>query len=108
MAKNSSSSVPILLLIVAILATIYVYPRILISTFGEASPWTSYLYMYGFGAIFFSIGIALILKTGSCKPGRGNDSYWLTWLLGGFIFFATLHGVWIYLALTTPYVGGGY
>jgi len=90
---------PVPVIIIAILVFVFVFPRILISVLGPSDPWTSYLYQYGFGLIVFVIGINLILKTGSCKFGRGNDTFWFKWLIFGFFFFAILHAVWILLAV---------
>ena len=93
-------------LTVVILAFTFIYPRLIIGWLGEANPWTSYLYLYGFGLVFFLIGIWVILKSGACKPGRGRDSFWLGVLFAGFILFASLHAVWIVASLNMPYLGG--
>ena len=93
-------------LIVFSLVFIYFYPRIIISNLGESNPWTSYLYLYGFGGYFFMLGLLLITKTGSCKFGRGQDSKWFAILCSGFLFLMTMHAVWIYLALSIPFKGG--
>ena len=85
---------------------IYVYPRLIVSQLGMENPWTSYLYQYGLGFVFFLIGIWLILKTRACQFGRGRDSFWFKVLIFGFIFFAGGHAIWIYLALKIPYLGG--
>jgi hypothetical protein len=92
-------------LIPAIILFIYFYPRFLISQLGADNPWTSYLYMYGFGGVFFSIGMFMILKTKSCKLSRGRDSLYFNFLIGGFIYFATVHGLWIWLSLNLPVNG---
>ena len=89
-----------------VLAFIYTYPRVVVALLGTDSPWTSYLYQYGFGLAFFLVGIWLILKTRACQFGRGRDSFWFGVLIFGFIFFAGGHAVWIYLALKVPYLGG--
>ena len=94
-------------IIAATLVCIYIYPRFLINTFGESSPWTSYLYLYGFGGAFFGSGIVLILKTGACVPGRGMDGKWLNAMFLGLLYFACLHAIWIYLALSIPFKGEG-
>ena len=104
MTKAKSSFLVPLIAVVTI-PLIYFYPRFLIEQLGESNPWTSYLYLYGFGGYFFAIGILLILKTGACKPGRGRDSKWLTILLSGFVALATIHASWIYLALSIPFKG---
>ena len=88
-----------------VLAFIFSYPRLIIAWLGESNPWTSYLYLYGFGAGFFLIGIFLILRTGACKLDRGHDRLWFWVLMLGFLFFATLHAVWIIASLNLPYAG---
>lgn len=104
MMKTSNKTM-IAVLIPVIAAFIFFYPRFLIDWLGIDNPWTSYLYQYTFGFIFFALGILLMLRTRACVPGRGRDSRWLAILIAGFIFFFTLHGVWVYLALTVPYKG---
>lgn len=89
-----------------LLLFIYTWPRLIISWLGEANPWTSYLYQYGFGLVFFMMGIYIILRSGACQPGRGRDSFWLGVLFAGFIFFAGGHALWIVASLNMPYLGG--
>lgn len=91
--------------IVALLAMVYIYPRFLVSRLGEASPWTSYLYQYGFGLVVFLIGIILILRSGACRFGRGHDTFWFGVLIVGFLVFSIGHAVWIWAALSMPYLG---
>jgi len=93
-------------IILVLLVTIYTYPRLIISWLGEENPWTSYLYLYGFGLVFFLMGIYLIFRTGACKLGRGHDTFWFGILIGGFIFFASVHALWILAAQNIPYLGG--
>ena len=88
-----------------VLAFVFAYPRLLVILLGESSPWTSYLYQYGFGLVFFLSGILLILKTGACKFGRGHDNFWFGVLIAGFLVFAVGHAVWIWAALNMPYLG---
>lgn len=94
-----------LLRIAVALLVIYAYPRLVVAWLGTDSPWTSYLYMYGLGFGFFSIGIWLILKSGACVFGRGRDTFWFGVLIGGFIFFAGLHAAWIVAAQQIPFLG---
>ena len=103
---QTKPSVMIWVVAIALLAFAYKFPRLLIQWLGDENPWTSYLYQYGFGLIFFLIGLWLILKSGACKLGRGRDTFWFGVLLAGFVGFATLHAVWIVLAQRVPYLGG--
>ena len=105
MKMSKENRVLISVLIPTTLAFIFIYPRLLIEWLGESNPWTSFLYQYTFGALFFGLGILLILKTKACVPGRGRDSLWLKILIGGFLFFFTLHGVWVALSLYIPVKG---
>jgi hypothetical protein len=92
-------------LIAGVIAICYFYPRILVGLLGKENPWTSYFYMYGFGLVTFAIGMLVILKSGALKPGRGNERMWMHLLLGGFVFFSTLHGLWVILAINIPFKG---
>jgi hypothetical protein len=93
-------------LLVFLIAFSYVYPRLLINTLGEDNPWTSYFYLYGFGTLYTGSGVLLALKSGACRLSRPRDLFWLRMIIAGFLYFAALHGVWIYLALSVPYLGG--
>ena len=88
-----------------LLIFIYTYPRLIISWLGKDNPWTSYLYLYGFGAGFFMMGIYIILRSGSCQLDRGYDKLWFWVLLLGFFFFAGIHALWIVASVTIPYLG---
>ncbi len=89
-----------------VVAFAFFFPRLLINTLGADNPWTSYLYLYGFGTIYTGSGLLLALKSGACKLARPKDRFWFTMVIAGFCYFAALHGVWIYLALSIPYLGG--
>ena len=107
--KNLPSTRSILIgsvIALVLLAFIYAYPRLIIAWLGEGNPWTSYLYLYGFGLVFFLMGIYLIFHYGSCQLVRGHDTFWFGILIGGFVFFASLHAVWILASLHIPYLGG--
>ena len=86
-------------------ALAYFFPRFLVSCLGEANPWTSYFYLYGFGVVFFGVGIYIALKSGACQLGRGRDSFWFKFLICGYLGFASLHATWIQLALSFPFLG---
>jgi len=103
---EKKKSIPIVLVAFLVLVFVFVFPRLLISILGAGSPWTSYLYQYGLGAITFLIGINLIRRSGSCQLGRGSDSLWFRWIIIGFFIFAIVHLVWILLALSIPVKGG--
>ena len=104
--SKKKSGVPIPIIVIAILIFVFIFPRILITILGPGNPWTCYLYQYGFGAVTFIIGISLILRSGSCKLGRGHDTTWFKWLIAGFFVFAIVHAIWILLAVYIPVKGG--
>ena len=103
--KKLSNPMLAALLVPIVLVFSYIYPRAVISHFGIENPWTSYLYMYGFGLLTFAIGVTLILKSGACNLSRAKDRFWLKALLIGMVFFSSLHASWIYLALSIPFKG---
>ena len=105
MTKRGSFNPFITAYIVVLIVIIYAYPRWLVSWGGPEQPWTNYLYHYGFGLAFFGTGLCILLKTGACRLGRGHDRHWFNMLVAGFIGYATVHAVWILLALKIPSLG---
>lgn len=103
--RGPVSPLTIGIIAVAFIANAYILPRALVNSWGKADPWTSYFYMYGLGGAFFLVGIFVIIKTGSFTPKRGRDSFWFQVLIWGFVVFASVHAIWIYLALNLPYKG---
>mgnify|MGYP003690275881 CR=1 FL=1 len=87
------------------LAFAFFFPRLLISQLGPSNPWTSYLYLYGFGFFYTGSGLLLAIKSGACKLSRPRDRYWFNVVLAGFVYFAGLHALWIYLSLSIPFKG---
>ena len=94
------------LLLPLFLVFAFFFPRFLIQTLGASNPWTNYLYLYGFGFIYSGSGVLLVLKTGACNLDRPQDNFWFKMVIGGFVYLAILHAVWIYLSLSIPYLGG--
>ena len=62
---QKSNKILIGALVPILAAFVFLYPRFLIEVLGEANPWTSYLYQYTFGLIFFGLGILLVIRTGA-------------------------------------------
>ena len=102
-AKRLSPAVWVVLPV--LLVFMYAYPRVLIAWLGIDSPWTNYLYHYGFGVIFFGVGVTLVLRERSCQPARPRDALWLRVLVGGLIGYLVVHAAWILLALRMPFFG---
>ncbi len=61
--------------------------------------------MYGNGLVFFGFGLSCILRSKACHLGRGRDSFWFNVLVVVFVFFASLHAIWIGLAQNLPFKG---
>lgn len=95
----------VMLTAAVILVVVYALPRVLVATFGVDSPWTSYFYKYGFGAIFFFVGVFIVLKGGACNLKRGHDRFWFRFLILGFFWYLAMHGLWIVASLTIPFLG---
>ncbi|MCB0377238.1 MAG: hypothetical protein KDD33_01980 [Bdellovibrionales bacterium] len=93
------------LMLPAFLVFAFYFPRYLIQTLGADNPWTSYLYLYGFGFFYTGSGVLLILKTGACNLSRPLHRKWFALIVGGFFYFAIAHALWIYLAISIPYKG---
>ncbi|MCB0365868.1 MAG: hypothetical protein H6624_17180 [Bdellovibrionaceae bacterium] len=106
MTKKQPFNFRLLGLIALVLGFSHYFPKTLVSILGTENPWTSYFYMYGLGLVCFGIGLMVILKQGALNLHRGTERFWFHVLLGGFVFFSTLHGVWIILAIHYPFKGG--
>jgi len=63
--------------------------------------WLPYIYLYGVGGFFFSIGMWLAKKSGAYNPNKKRHRFWWRVTFWGFFYFALLHLVWILLALNT-------
>lgn len=105
MKMSKENKVLLTVLIPTLLLFIFFYPRILIEWLGEDNPWTSFLYQYTFGGIAFALGMLLVVRTKAAVPGRGRDSLWLKILIAGFLFFFSLHGIWVALSIYIPVKG---
>ena len=62
--------------------------------------WLPFIYLYGVGGIAFSVGIYLITKTKALNIYRNDHLLWLAILLFGFFYYASIHRIFISLALT--------
>jgi len=102
-AGGGKNYVPIITAI--ILVFIFAWPRLLVGVFGIDSPWTSHLYKYGFGAVFFFTGVFIVLKNGACNLKRYQDRLWFRYLIIGFFWYLILHALWITASITTQFLG---
>ena len=61
--------------------------------------WLPFLYLYGVGGIAFLIGMFLIVKTKALIYKKSHHKKWLVVLVFGFIYYASIHGFFIIMAL---------
>tara|TARA_B100000700_G_C14547445_1_gene624922 strand:- start:125 stop:337 length:213 start_codon:yes stop_codon:yes gene_type:complete len=64
-----------------------------------ARTWLPFLYLYGVGGIAFVLGMVLILRTNALRTTFHRHKNWVYFLLYGFLFYAGLHALFIYLAI---------
>jgi len=95
----------VMVMAAVILLFVFTWPRLLVGVFGVDSPWTSHLYKYGFGAVFFFTGVFIVLKGGACNRERYQDRFWFRFLIIGFFWYLLLHALWITASLTIPFLG---
>ncbi len=105
MSEKHKSFRSLLVVVPLLLAFIYAYPRILLKFMDPGEAWMNYLYHYGFGVVFFGVGMTIMMRSGACKSGRGYDSHWIRFLVGGLIAYMSVHAVWILLAHNIPFLG---
>lgn len=63
--------------------------------------WLPYLYLYGAGGLLFVVGLVMVLRSEAFDRRRRRDRRWLIVLIGGFLWYAALHGGWILAALAS-------
>ncbi len=61
--------------------------------------WLPFLYLYGFGGLFFSLGLYIIYKSKSINLKRKAHRKWLKILVFGFAYFMIIHAILIIAAL---------
>jgi len=61
--------------------------------------WLPFIYLYGIGGIAFLIGMFLILNHRALNIARPRHKRWLVVLIFGFVYYATIHGIFILMAL---------
>ena len=61
--------------------------------------WLPFIYLYGFGGLFFVIGIVITLKAGSFDLKKKKHRYWFKVLIFGFFWFMAIHVLLIIAAL---------
>ena len=61
--------------------------------------WLPFIYLYGVGGIAFLIGMYLITRTRALSLDKIHHTKWLFVLIVGFIYYASIHGAFIMMAL---------
>ncbi len=61
--------------------------------------WLPFIYLYGVGGIAFLIGMYLITRTRAISLDKIHHKKWLFVLIFGFIYYASIHGAFIMMAL---------
>ena len=61
--------------------------------------WLPFIYLYGVGGIAFLIGMYLITNTRALSSDKIHHKKWLFVLIFGFIYYASIHGTFILMAL---------
>ena len=61
--------------------------------------WLPFLYLYGVGGIAFLIGMSLIIRTKALSLDKIHHKKWLFVLIFGFLYYASIHGSFIIMAL---------
>ena len=61
--------------------------------------WLPFIYLYGVGGIAFLIGMYLITRTRALSLDKIHHKKWLFILVFGFIYYASIHGAFIMIAL---------
>ncbi len=64
-----------------------------------AQTWLPYLYLYGVGGIAFVLGMILIMRTRALRMSFHRHKKWFLVLIYGFIFYAGIHALFIFLAI---------
>jgi len=61
--------------------------------------WLPFIYLYGVGGIVFTVGLFLILRTKALRLSYIRHKKWFWLLLYGFVFWFSLHAIFIILAV---------
>ncbi len=64
-----------------------------------AQTWLPFLYLYGVGGIAFVLGMWLIVKKSALRLSFSRHKKWFWILLYGFVFYAGIHALFIFLAI---------
>lgn len=80
-------------------------PRLVVRIAGIDGLWTPYLYQYLLGGLVFVIGLWVIRTSGACDFRRPGDRKWFWVLVFGYVWYAAMHGIVTWLAVSVPFLG---
>ena len=83
----------------------YIYPRQLVTVFGEDHFLSSYLYLYGLGVPVFIFNMWLMVKLDALSFKAPGEKKWLFIFTGGLLCTFALHTVWVLVAALIPFKG---
>ena len=61
--------------------------------------WLPFIYLYGIGGLAFLFGVFIILKSNALRIQYQKHKAWLWVLFYGYLFYASIHAGFIFLAL---------
>lgn len=61
--------------------------------------WIPYLYLYGVGGIFFTIGMIIIRRSKAIDLRRKRHIWWYKMMYAGFFYFMFIHALFTLIAL---------
>jgi|TARA_B100000003_G_C10853130_1_gene339854 hypothetical protein len=61
--------------------------------------WLPFLYLYGVGGLAFLFGLFIILKSKALRINYQKHKTWLWVLFYGYLFYAAIHAIFIFLAI---------
>lgn len=96
--------ISVLCIFVFLLIT-YSVPRALVMSIGESNPWIGYLYTYIVGSVFYLSSVFFILTRRIASKRKRQVKIILIILTGLLLWGMLFHGLWIYLAIGTPFKG---
>jgi hypothetical protein len=80
-------------------------PRLIVAWVGIDGDWAPFLYQYLLGGLVFGIGLWVIRVSGACSFARPQDRMWFGVLIFGYLWYAGIHAVLVWLAVAVPYRG---
>jgi hypothetical protein len=80
-------------------------PRLIVAWVGIDGDWAPFLYQYLLGGLVFGIGLWVIRVSGACNFARPHDRMWFGVLVFGYLWYAGIHAILVWLAVAVPYRG---